>query len=593
MATLTKILKVFVFLPIEREIESPLGIETMRSSQVVDFLRIFEFSLSMAALFDTDSEDEFYGFTAEELPERPGDTSGESDISLDEDTIASEGGSSDSGEELEEEESAWTREVQEIDIASFEENVGPTKILPEAASCLDFFQIVFPEELIDLIVAETNRNAQQKQAAAKKIDKNWQPVNNNDIRAYLGIRLLQGIKVLPSERDYWSKNAYLGVKNIQDIMPRNRYLKINQYLHFNDSSKAKPRGHEDHDKLFLIRPLITKLDETFHDAYSPSKENAVDEGLVKFKGRLGFKQYMPLKPAKRGIKVWLRADSNTHYVSAFQVYTGRPAQGEPEIGLGARVVFDLSRDLVGGNYHLFFDNFFSSFTLLKRLKEEGIYATATTRKNRKAFPKEVKDAKLRNRGDSFSMQREGITACAWKDKKLVYFLTSGCQPSGDNTVNRRKKDGTIEEISAPPCVDLYNKYMGGVDYADQKRNDYRIPVKSRRWYRYLAFFLFETSVVNAFILRNLSPNHTKITQKEFRLELIDKLIGDHCTRKRKSSQLTMEAVNGKTHFPIKVDINRCVFCASKQERKRSTWGCALCNVTLCVGCFEPFHLSRC
>ena len=318
-------------------------------------------------------------------------------------------------------------------------------------------------------------------------------------------------------------------------MSRTRYLKINQYLHFNDSSKAKPRGHEDYDKLFLIRPLINRLNETFHNAYSPSKENAVDEGLIKFKGRLAFKQYMPLKPAKRGIKVWLRADSNTHYVSAFQVYTGRPTQGEPEIGLGARVVFELSRDLVDGNYHLYFDNFFSSFALMKRLKQEGIYATATTRKNRKEFPQEVKDAKLRNRGDSFSMQREGITACAWKDKKVVYFLTSGCQPSGDNTVNRRKKDGTIENIFAPPCVDSYNKYMGGVDYADQKRSDYRIPVKSRRWYRYLAFFLFETAVVNAFILRSLSPNHTKMTQKQFRLELIDKLIGDHCSRKRRRS----------------------------------------------------------
>ena len=65
--------------------------------------------------------------------------------------------------------------------------------------------------------------------------------------------------------------------------------------------------------------------------------------------------------------------------------------------------------------------------------------------------------------------------------------------------------------------------MGGVDYADQKRNDYCVPVKSCRWYRYLAFSLFETAVVNAFILRNLSPNHRRITQKQFRLELLDKL----------------------------------------------------------------------
>lgn len=137
---------------------------------------------------------------------------------------------------------------------------------------------------------------------------------------------------------------------------------------------------------------------------------------------------------------------------------------------------------------------------MKKLKQDRIYATAATRKNLKEFPTKVKNAKLQNRGDSFSMQHDGITVCAWKDNNIVYFLTSGCQPS--DIVQRRKKNGALENISAPPCVGEYNKYMGSVDYANQKRNDYGIPVKSRRWYSYLAFFLFETAVVNAFILRN-------------------------------------------------------------------------------------------
>ena len=54
---------------------------------------------------------------------------------------------------------------------------------------------------------------------------------------------------------------------------------------------------------------------------------------------------MPLKPAKRGIKVWIRADLVSHFVCQFQVCTGRPNQGQ-EHGLGERVVKELSRDLV-------------------------------------------------------------------------------------------------------------------------------------------------------------------------------------------------------------------------------------------------------
>ena len=46
----------------------------------------------------------------------------------------------------------------------------------------------------------------------------------------------------------------------------------------------------------------------------------MDEGLVKFNGRLSFKQYMPMKPDKFGIKVWMLADADNYHVPRFQVY---------------------------------------------------------------------------------------------------------------------------------------------------------------------------------------------------------------------------------------------------------------------------------
>ena len=49
----------------------------------------------------------------------------------------------------------------------------------------------------------------------------------------------------------------------------------------------------------------------------------MDEAMIKFQGRSSFKQYMPAKPIKRGIKVWVLGDSSNGYFSKFDVYTGR------------------------------------------------------------------------------------------------------------------------------------------------------------------------------------------------------------------------------------------------------------------------------
>lgn len=50
---------------------------------------------------------------------------------------------------------------------------------------------------------------------------------------------------------------------------------------------------------------------------------SIDESMVRFKGRKSFKQYMPMKPIKRELKVCVRADATTAFVCQFEVYTGK------------------------------------------------------------------------------------------------------------------------------------------------------------------------------------------------------------------------------------------------------------------------------
>lgn len=79
----------------------------------------------------------------------------------------------------------------------------------------------------------------------------------------------------------------------------------------------------------------------------------------------------------------------------------------------------------------------------------------------------MKGIKLKNL-DSLLMQKKELCAAAWKDKK-VFYLSTNCNPSETINVQRKQKDGTIKDVPSPIIGQMYNKYMFGVDRADQLR----------------------------------------------------------------------------------------------------------------------------
>ena len=204
--------------------------------------------------------------------------------------------------------------------------------------------------------------------------------------------------------------------------------------------------------------------------------------MVKFKGRLGIKQYMPQKPIKRGIKIWECADSSNGFVSEYQVYTGKQQDGTPEENLGYRVVHDLTRNFMGKNHHVFFDNYFSSVKLSEDLLKDAIYSCGTVRANRKGYPKELAKkavtVKHLSHGEHLFRRKNNLVATAWKDKKVVNFLSTQSNPVGNETVPRKQRDGTIIQVPSAPVVRSYNKNMGGVDLSDQLRGYYAVGRKS-------------------------------------------------------------------------------------------------------------------
>ena len=84
------------------------------------------------------------------------------------------------------------------------------------------------EELIDLIVVQTNIYAQQK-------GRNF-TVGNNELTAFLVINYIMVINKLPTTAEYLRVNNLIGNNVIQNTMIRNRLCEILQCLHFADNT---------------------------------------------------------------------------------------------------------------------------------------------------------------------------------------------------------------------------------------------------------------------------------------------------------------------------------------------------------------------
>ena len=223
---------------------------------------------------------------------------------------------------------------------------------------------------------------------------------------------------------------------------------------------------------------------------------------------------MPLKPVKRGFKVWVRADAWNGYFCELEVYTGKAEDGTTECNLGERVVLKLTEKIAGLNHQVFIDRYFTSVRLFSTLLERKVYACGTIIASRKSFPDELKAVTDLEHGQYVFRQAERIIATAWKDKKIVYAVSNMCDPDISQPVSRKQKDGTVKLVDCPSTIVAYNKYMGGVDCGDQLQSYYRVRLKSRKFYRYVFWFLFDVVITNTYILsHNHEPRATE--QAEF------------------------------------------------------------------------------
>ena len=238
--------------------------------------------------------------------------------------------------------------------------------------------------------------------------------------------------------------------------------------------------------------------------------------MTKFKGRSTLKQYLPMKPVKRGIKLWMRCDALTGYTNDMNVYAGKGSPN-PVGTLGERVVGALVSTIKETDVTLAFDRFFTSVNLMDILQFGAVGTCNATRKN---LPKA---AQCFEKGESeFKCNNNGILLARWRDTKKVILL-SNCHNESSSPIQEKNKDGSGRWVSFPEAIQFYRKIMGGVDLANQIAGLYDLDRKLLKWWK--VFYRCPMfSIVNSWVVYKQLQCHPNKPFLDFLCELAEALI---------------------------------------------------------------------
>jgi hypothetical protein len=113
---------------------------------------------------------------------------------------------------------------------------------------------------------------------------------------------------------------------------------------------------------------------------------SVDEVVVKFEGKVIFRQYIPKKHKRFGIKLYKLYD-RFGYTFDMSVYLGKQKNNtDTDIRPTHGTVLELVRKVEGVGHKIFMDNDFTSPKLFNHLLSRNINPRGTIRHNRKGMP---------------------------------------------------------------------------------------------------------------------------------------------------------------------------------------------------------------
>lgn len=376
---------------------------------------------------------------------------------------------------------------------------------PPTRNLIDPVQIwkaFFDDPVIETIVNYTNRHIQQFAVGKYTRETYTRPTDAMEVEALIGLLFLAGVKKMNRLNcEELFSTAGDSPELFRLTMSQQRYLFLLRHIRFDDHETRDARKAL--DKLAPIRDVFNQINENCKKNFSLSHCATIDEMLVAFRGKCSFRQYIPSKPAKYGVKIFALADAIMFYTANMEVYVGKQPQDSPytvsnsAIDVVNRLVEPISRT----RRNLTTDNWFTSVDLCEKLlNEHRLTLLGTIRKNKRQLPSQFIDCKDRPIPSSIFAFRENCTLVSHvpKPKKNVLLISS------------MHDDDEIDETTQKPMMIIdYNKTKIGVDMVDQLSSNYNVARNTRRWPMVVFYTLLNVTGINSFIIFKCNQEEDK------------------------------------------------------------------------------------
>ncbi|XP_063222178.1 piggyBac transposable element-derived protein 4-like isoform X4 [Bacillus rossius redtenbacheri] len=459
-----------------------------------------------------------------------------------------------------------------------------------ALTVMDALFLFFTSDMLENIVENTNERI-RKVSASYSDKQRVRETEITELLAVMGLLYLAGVFKSGRQnlRDLWAEDG-TGIQIFRLTMSLFRFKFLLQCLRFDDAGTREERAKT--DKIAAIRDFFEAFVKNCINNYSLGAYVTIDEKLEAFRGRASFRQYIPSKPSKYGIKIYALVDARMYYTNNLEIYVGNQPEGPYKLSNSPHdVVIRMVAPISGSGRNVTTDNWFTSYPLaISLLQDHKLTLLGTIRKNKREIPPEFSETKGKPIGSSLFGFCKDVTLVSHVPKKgkvVILLSTMHHDAKIDESTGQKKK---------PEIITDYNLTKGGVDMVDQLSSLYDVSRNSRRWPLTVFFALMNVAGINSQIIfqsNSKSEMNRRTYLKTLGLELVKKCSTERhqvrCLRRELQAKLKPVKHDDKdTQPPTKLSRrSRCTVCPRSKDRKTNVQ-CVHCKSHICTDHIVPF-----